>query len=549
MWRRMNKLQIFTFLKKEYDGPTGTIIFMIFFKAFFMALLVFVINQTTQTILAGDTGTIRMFFIYTLVCAITLYSFYYVSVQVTIMSVKIVKKMRLRLTNKLRRAELRFVENTGRGDLYARIAQDTDLVLHATPEALSFVESGILFIFMLIYVGTMSLVAFIFLALFLFAIYSIYYLNYFEIQKKLNTARKMESSFFNLLDDTLSGFKEIKINTQKNNELFADIIKLSKETEQLKKEAGFKNNWNIAFAYSFFVGLLGVVVFALPLFANTSPEIVLSLVALVMFLFGPINIVSRGFPFVMRLNAAAENMDKLDKNLDASGLAPVPCPLNIPEKFHTIELRSISYTYTGNKGEVLFSLEPTNLKIRQGEIIFITGGNGSGKSTLMKLLTGLYYPMADGKILLDGKVVTMENFQSYRELFSAIFTDFHMFKKLYGVESVDEARVKGLLKKMDIDKKTDYVDNAFTRRDLSTGQKKRLAYIAALLEDKPIYIFDEWAADQDPMFRRLFYREFLQDLKAMNKTVIAVSHDDRYFGAAERVVKMEEGYIINNQKL
>jgi len=122
-----------------------------------------------------------------------------------------------------------------------------------------------------------------------------------------------------------------------------------------------------------------------------------------------------------------------------------------------------------------------------------------------------------------------------------IFTDFHMFKKLYGVESVDEQKVKDLLRKMDIHRKTDYADGRFTNTDLSTGQKKRLAYIAALLEDKPVYVFDEWAADQDPEFRRNFYEMFLQDLRAMNKTVIAVSHDDRYFDWADRVITMEEG--------
>lgn len=78
---------------------------------------------------------------------------------------------------------------------------------------------------------------------------------------------------------------------------------------------------------------------------------------------------------------------------------------------------------------------------------------------------------------------------------------------------------------------------------MSTGQKKRLAYIASVLEDKQIYVFDEWAADQDPEFRKYFYEVLLQDLKQKGKTIIAVSHDDRYFSAADKVIKLEYGSI------
>jgi len=536
----MEKIKIFEFLNREYDGPKGIIIFMICVRSICMAFMVFVVNEATEVIANNEPGEIRLFFLYMTVCATILYSLYYSSIQVTIMSVKIVRKMRVRLTDKLRRTELGFLEKIGHGKIYARIAQDTDLVQHGTPEALTVLEAALSCIFLFIYTFFISPAAFMALLCFLIVLYGIFFLNYFTIREKLNAARAMESDFFDLLNDTLAGFKEIKINTRKNNELFEDITKISKETEQLKKEGGFKNNLNIAIAYSVFVGLLGVVVFAIPLLTGAGNEITIKLVALVMFLFGPLNSVSRGFPFIMRLNAAVENMEKLEAEIDDSGLSTADPP-DIPGTFQKIDLRSVSFTYTGKEGDTLFSLAPVNLTIRQGEILFIVGGNGSGKSTLLKLLTGLYYPAADGRIILDDQAVTPDNYQSYRELFSVIFTDFHMFKKLYGLESVDEQEVKKHLRKMEIHTKTDYVDGKFTNIDLSTGQKKRLAYIAALLEDKPIYVFDEWAADQDPVFRRLFYERFLQDMKAMNKTIIAVSHDDRYFDSADRVITMEEG--------
>ncbi|MCP4346395.1 MAG: cyclic peptide export ABC transporter [Desulfobacterales bacterium] len=537
----MDKLKILEFFNREYDGPKRTIIFMSAVRAVFTALMVAVVNQSAEFIAKNNSVEIHFVFLYVTVCATIIYSLYYSITQVTTMSVKLVRKMRVRLTDKLRRTELEFLETSGQGRIYARIAQDTDLVQHGTPEALIFIDAALTCIFLLIYVAFISPAGVVFILCFFFFYYGAFFLNYVKIKEKLNAAREKEAAFFDLLNDTLAGFKEIKINTRKNNELFADINKLSRETEQLKKEGGFKNNQNIAIAYSSFVGLLGVVVFAVPIFTDAQSETVVKLVALVMFLFGLINSMSRGFPFIMRLNAAVENMEKLEADIDAFGISPSPEETIIPKSFQKIVLKSVSFTYASKEGDTLFSLNPVNLTIRQGDILFIVGGNGSGKTTLLKLLTGLYYPAADGSIILDNQAVTLENYQSYRELFSVIFTDFHMFRKLYGVESVDEQKVKDLLRKMDIHRKTDYVDGKFTNTVLSTGQRKRLAYIAAILEDKPIYVFDEWAADQDPLFRRYFYEKFLQDLRAMNKTVIAISHDDRFFDKADRVITMEEG--------
>ena len=58
------------------------------------------------------------------------------------------------------------------------------------------------------------------------------------------------------------------------------------------------------------------------------------------------------------------------------------------------------------------------------------------------------------------------------------------------------------------------------------------------------YDFDEWAADQDPEFRRYFYDVLLPGLKAEGRTLIVVTHDDRYFHVADQVVFMEEGRVV-----
>jgi len=180
--------------------------------------------------------------------------------------------------------------------------------------------------------------------------------------------------------------------------------------------------------------------------------------------------------------------------------------------------------------------------VQRGEIIFLVGGNGSGKSTALRLMTGLYKADA-GQIMVDGRVLDSFGFAGLREQFSAIFANFHLFDRLYGLENISEQSVNQLIDDMELTGKVRYKNGQFTDLNLSTGQRKRLALIAAILEDRPIYAFDEWSAEQDAHFREVFYRKILPQLKQKGKTIIAVTHDERYWNVADRIVKFDLGKI------
>ncbi len=244
----------------------------------------------------------------------------------------------------------------------------------------------------------------------------------------------------------------------------------------------------------------------------------------------------REVPRIMKANISMRRLMQLENLMEQ--LSPEPVGKAEETAFAEIRYENIAFRYEEKK-DIPFSVGPATLRIQAGEIVFITGGNGSGKSTLMKLITGLY-PIQSGRICLNGKKIRIAE---YRWLFSAIFTDFHLFDRLYGIKSVDEAQVDALLHMFQLDGKVHFEEDVFNTHDLSTGQKKRLALLMAMLEDKLIYIFDEWAADQDPQFRRYFYETLLPSFKVQGKTVIAVTHDDRYFHVADRVIKLEYGQL------
>ncbi len=209
----------------------------------------------------------------------------------------------------------------------------------------------------------------------------------------------------------------------------------------------------------------------------------------------------------------------------------------------SIALRAARYGFAVGEGGAGFELGPVDLTIRRGEVLFIVGENGSGKTTLIKLLLGLYTPTA-GALLLDDEPVTPDRLDDYRQLFSAVFSDYHLFDDLMTADPALAGRANAYIERLEIAHRVRVENGAFTTTDLSTGQRKRLALVHAYLEQRPVMMFDEWAADQDPTFRRVFYTELLPDLKRQGRTLIVISHDDRFFDAADRVVRLQAGKIV-----
>jgi putative ATP-binding cassette transporter len=222
--------------------------------------------------------------------------------------------------------------------------------------------------------------------------------------------------------------------------------------------------------------------------------------------------------------------------------------------FEALTLRDLTFEFVQRDAEAqpgeTFRLGPVNLSIRRGETLCVVGGNGSGKTVLMRLLTGLYRPTS-GQILYNGAVLGDGERQAYREQITTVFGDFFLFRELLGRRDTPAAKVMGWIEHFGLGGKTNFLekDGAFSTVELSTGQRKRLALIVSILDERPIVVLDEFGAEQDPEHRHQFYRDWLPELKRMGKTVIVVSHDDHYFNAADRVVRMDFGRIIEDREV
>ena len=506
------------------------------------ALVLAAINHGAQVV--GQSTEVQPLILFIGLLALFLYSKRYSLVNAVMAVEEMLESVRNRIAKKIAVSELESIEKIGPSYIFNRLSQDTVLISDSAHVIFASFGALILLIFAIIYIAVISFEGF---AMTLIAVslgIIVFLSKRREIIDSVRQATKMEVEFLGSIEQSLGGFKEIKLNQNKAKDLLREQQIIGAELTKQKKRSGRSQTFVMMFSQGFFYTLLGVVVFVWPVVMNEPVEIVIKVSAAILFIIGPLDLVVGSMPLFMEADVAVENLIQLEKRLEENKKKNGDSaykPIEVTE-FPGIRLDGVQYDYVNSEDESGFNLGPIDLHVNPGEVLFIVGGNGSGKSTLLKVLTGLYYP-TKGAISLGDKILKESDYHAYRQNFSAIFTDFFLFNELYGIPSRMYDQASDLLDFLEISQKTDFVDGRFTNQNLSTGQRKRLALIASMLEERSVFIFDEIAADQDPSFRRKFYQEVIPKIQENGNTIIAVTHDDRYFDAADRYVVMEDGKI------
>jgi putative pyoverdin transport system ATP-binding/permease protein len=533
-------------LVKESGLPLGRVAAFALIAGLSDALIVVIINAAAERASKGEAN-FSLFLFFTLALGGYILAQRYILRISTVQIEQMIGRVRIRLADKIRKSDLFPLENLGRSEIYSGINRDTMAVSQAAAPILIACQASLMVFFTIFYIGYLSPRA-VLLTLGVIGLGVFVHLRRLRrIMADLQKSGASENEFFESLTHLLDGFKEVKLSRARSRDLFLHLQQIARVAAELKTHAGIQFTDQYLFSQASLNILVAVVVFVLPLLSDAESSRIIAITAAVQFISGPLTSLVGAIPAFSNANVAIGNIERLERQLEQlrSSSAPEEVWALKPRRprFRTITLERVEMRYTDAAGEPLFTVGPLDMTIDRGDMIFLVGGNGSGKTTFLKLLTGLYYPHS-GRLRIDGQNVDKFGYARYRELFSAIFTDYHLFDRLYGIKRIDERRVNELLRLMQLEEKTRYVDGRFENQDLSAGQKKRLALIVSMLEDKPIYVFDEWAADQDPSFRKFFYEELLEQFKSRGKTVIAATHDDRYFHVADRIIKMEMGQFV-----
>jgi putative ATP-binding cassette transporter len=470
-------------------------------------------------------------------------------IQASVIVENMVSDRLIRVSDKIRHSELELVENLGHGELFTRLCQDTAQISQSGLMLVDAAQQSLVLLFCLCYMAVLSLPAFAVTLVTLGVGVAVYFRHAERLLQLLHRLKEKESRLVDALGHMIDGFKEIRLNRKKSDAVFTEFRELSESVHSLKIDTQIMFLVDIMFSDVVFYSLLAVVVFLLPRFSHLTGAAVLMTTAAILFIMGPLQLVVQAAPVLQRAQAAIADLAVLEEKLDRAGGSGEGAGDGRWRGFETIAIDSVVFAYAERDGvNGAFSVGPLRTQIRRGETIFIVGGNGSGKTTALKLLTGLYFPHS-GAILVDRELLTRGNVQNYRELFSTVFAQFHLFDRLYGVEDVDPGSVQAVLEEMELAGKTRFEGGRFTNLNLSTGQRKRLALAVTLLENKEILVFDEWAADQDQHFRKYFYEVVLKRLKQEGKTVIAVTHDERFWKHADRIIRMDYGAIVEDARI
>ncbi len=461
----------------------------------------------------------------------------------------ILMDLRLRLSRHLIAASLRTLEEAGAHRAHTSLGQDILILsmgMSMLPEM--FISSAVIvgslgYMMWLSWPTCLALIGFIVVGQLLYAIPAS------VATKHQHLAREQNGLLMKCFFALTNGAKELRLNRDRRREFIdGDLQPTVQRVREhfLRSDTLFAlaNGWGM-FAFMFVIGLF---LFLVPRLTDLPAPVLHGSILLLLYLQQPINSITSMMPHLSRGNVALAHLEQLGLKLVPETTVEKALPAGAterPRSFEKIELVGLTHTYRHERDDEKFTLGPISTSLNRGELIFLIGGNGSGKTTLAKLMTGLYSPEG-GEIRVDGRRVQPEELDDYRQYFSAVFFDFFLFERLLGLASPElMQQARQYLERLHLEQKVRIDEQGgLSNTALSQGQRKRLALLTAYLEDRPVYLFDEWAADQDPMFKEVFYKELLPDLRGRGKTVLVISHDDRYFHLADRILQLESGQLI-----
>lgn len=523
--------------------------------ALLIPFVIFAVNRSRNAPLSLDIAEYNMFNSPTDSLAMT-----FLSVCVAIITIKTISQSlsmyvasrassehRLYLYRSIRKLALVALENIGQAKLINLLNIDIPNITSAA------VALPLLWINIVTILGTVGYLVYIDFHIFMFVIGALvvavmtYQLPVIIGTRFFARARNTYDEIQQGMHGLVFGAKELKLNGQKADAFYLHELQRPERealNDGLKGAATFILAENYGGIISFL--MIGVAIFHLPYMFEVTSEQLTGTVMALLFLTGPVGQVLVSLADVRKGKVSLVHLRTFYQMLSDEPLGECH---TVERQWVYMSVRKLSYRYAGQNTSEGFALHEVDLNFRKGEVIFIVGGNGSGKSTLSKCLT-LHYRPVSGAIYFGEQEIDYVHLADARQQISAIYTDFYLFTRLYGIDGVEQrAQIVEYLALLELSHKVTLDGDRFNTTDLSDGQRKRLALLVLLLEDREICLFDEWAADQDPHFKQIFYRQILVDLKLRGKLVIVISHDDRYFDCADQIVTMENGQVKSIEKI
>jgi putative ATP-binding cassette transporter len=534
------KSDFFNLIKKESSLELRRLFFISCYVGLLGAALIAVINQAASKVEKNESTTL-LFLVFLVFLLLNLFLTRISNRENIKATQDLVHKFRMRVVYQVLKSDILSVNKIGRTEILTAISRDAQMISGAIIVLVNTLQGAALLFFSILYLAVISLPAALISILFGGFIFVIFSQRVHAAHGGLHAAWGEESNVYNSFTDFLYGYKEVVMNSDRALAMTDDLIYTSRRARDLKSSSLINLSNNYSYIQIMFYLLVGVMIFVVPVFSSHFSENVVKVATTAVFMIGSLTGIIQSLPVLSQANTSAAELNNLSNQLEQIITTD---DAQISQEFasviESIQLQDICYEYLDDTKEVKFAIGPISYEFKKGNVYFVRGNNGSGKTSLINVIVGLYRA-SSGFIFVNGERVINPASPSYRNLYSAVFSDFYLFKKLYGIKNFDVKIFDELLTTLSIKDKVNLYNSTFGDLNLSTGQRKRLALIISMMESRDVIILDEWAADQDPEFRKFFYEVIIPRLKAQGKIVIAITHDDNYFHLADHLLLIEHG--------
>ena len=544
----LSKFDLVDFLSHESPREIKRVFMLSVFSGLANMALISLINASASDVVAHQSVALQ-FVLFAVLIVIFLVGTSRATKANILSAQKLVHKFKMRIMSQVLKSQLSQVDVIGRPEILQVLARDAQMISQSISLLVSASQCLATVIFLTLYMAVISVTAFSITAIasILFTIVGVISLR--RLSEGFKAAWAKDSASNEIFSDFLSGYQEIKMDSRRARDITRELITESRGSTKYKGElltisAQFFNYLQVLMYI-----VVGLLIYVVPLISPDISANVTQATTTALFIAGSLSGLIQSVPGLTQSNMSARSLKDLQQKLSEADVS-TDSSKKQTERFWDVKsfvLEDVRYQHDQKNATNQFALGPVSYTFEMGKVYFIRGRNGSGKTTLVRLLTGLYTPHS-GRIFVNDTLIKQPASPLYRDLFSVVFSDFYLFKKSYGLSDIEDSEFTELFELFEISDKISITDGIFSNIKLSTGQRKRLALIVALLEKKPILILDEWAADQDPQFRKEFYEVIIPRIRAMGKMVIAITHDDHYYASADEVLHVVNGKLTEQAK-